>query len=172
MATPIAAMWMEQVERTLERYDEALLRQVSDKLFRPRSQWPAEELVARGLAAVGKRSRRRPAPASAAAGVPAGPALIGHSRQPRWRVGGLLEMLAVSGAGRGCGTVLSLLEQACSTPCCQRPSSGSRALRRGSAPPLAGVLKSSRRRKSPRGLWVKTWACPPARAGDGDGRRP
>jgi len=91
---------MEQVERTLERYDEALLRQVSDKLFRPRSQWPAEELVARGLAAVGNAAavdRRLQALPPACRQVLA---LIGHSRQPRWRVGGLLEMLAVLGRTR------------------------------------------------------------------------
>src|SRR5207244_777808 len=39
------------LERVLRTYDESLLRQVAGKLIRPRSQWPASELIERCVAA-------------------------------------------------------------------------------------------------------------------------
>src|SRR4051794_34279139 len=110
MTSTDPSTWTERVERTLERYDEPLLRQVSDNLFRPRSHWPVEELVARGVAAVGNAAavdRRLHALAPACRRLLA---LIGHSRQPRWRVGSLVEMLAVLSADADTRPVVALLE--------------------------------------------------------------
>ena len=42
--------WSDKARQVMERYDEPLLRQVAAKLFKPRSQWPVEELVERNLA--------------------------------------------------------------------------------------------------------------------------
>jgi hypothetical protein len=104
------ATWIERIEWTLERYDEPLLRQVSAQLFRPRNQWPVEELVARNLATVGNAAaidRRLQTLEPASRRVLA---LIGHSRQPRWRLGSLIEMLAVLEHGADTRPVLALLE--------------------------------------------------------------
>src|SRR5271154_1060349 len=91
------AFWTDQLQRTLSCYDEALLRNVAARLFKPRNQWPAAELVERSLATVGNTvlidrrlkelepSQRRTL------------ALLAHSRQPRWRVGNLVEMLIALG---------------------------------------------------------------------------
>jgi hypothetical protein len=104
------ASWSELLEPTLERYDEPLLRQVSDQLFKPRSHWPVEELVARCLATLNNATvlRRR------VQGLePSGRkllALFGQSRQPRWRVGSLVEMLAVLEGNADLRPVLALLE--------------------------------------------------------------
>lgn len=95
------ADWSAYLRQTLERYDEPLLRQVAGQLFRPRSQWPVEELIDRSVATVGNAAvvdRRLESLAPAARRLLG---LIGHSRQPRWRVGPLLEMLAALGHAEG-----------------------------------------------------------------------
>src|SRR5581483_106780 len=95
MATLETGTWAERIQQTLARYDEPLLRQVSDNLFRPRNQWPADELVARGIATVGNAAAVDRKLRVLEPGCRCLLALIAHSRQPRWRVGSLLEMLAV-----------------------------------------------------------------------------
>lgn len=110
MSTPDHTTAVERVAWTLQRYDEPLLRRVSENMFRPRNQWPAAELVARGVAAVSNAAavdRRLQALGPACRQLLA---LIGHSRQPRWRVGSLLEMLAVLGLPAEPGPVLALLD--------------------------------------------------------------
>ena len=43
------ASWTELLRRTLQCYEAALLRQVAANLFKPRSQWPADELIERSI---------------------------------------------------------------------------------------------------------------------------
>jgi hypothetical protein len=102
--------WSDYLRRTLACYDEKLLRQVAANLIKPRSQWPIEELIERTVALL-----------SNAAGVdrrlqaldePARKLLtcIGHSLQPRWKLGNLLEILASLGGAEGPQTVIRLFE--------------------------------------------------------------
>src|SRR5439155_1063715 len=89
--------WTRQLRRTLQSYDEPLLRGVTGKLCRPRNHWPAEELLDRSLATLANAAvlDRRLKDQS-----PAGRlllALIAHSRQPRWPVGNLIELLTALG---------------------------------------------------------------------------
>jgi hypothetical protein len=98
------------VRETLQHYDEALLRQVAGRLVKTRSQWPVEELVERCLAAttnaaVLDRRLRDLEPAGRQV-----LALIGHSRQPRWRLGNLVELSMALGQPDGLKPLLSLLE--------------------------------------------------------------
>ena len=104
-----SASWSDRVRGVLRHYDEELLRQVAAKLYRPRSQWPVDELVERCVAtlenaAVIDRRISDLDPVSRKL-----LALIGHSRKPRWKVGGLLEMLAALGHAEGLRPVLTLL---------------------------------------------------------------
>jgi len=110
MPLPDPAIWSEHVRRVLRRYDEALLRQVAVKLFKPRNQWPLDELIERNVATVSNVAvvdRRLEALDPAGRRVLA---LIGHSRQPRWKVGNLLEMLVALGDAVDVRPVLALLE--------------------------------------------------------------
>src|SRR5262245_52698079 len=104
------APWSDQLRRTLARYDEPLLRQVAARLIRPRSQWPADELVERMVAAADNAAlidrRLEDLDPSARKLL----AFIAHSRQPRWRLGGLLELLAAVGQAEGMQPVFALLE--------------------------------------------------------------
>src|SRR5262249_8389775 len=100
------ATWSDHLRRTLQCYDEALLRQVAGKLLRPRNHWPAAELIDRSLATLETPAvlDRRLADLD-----PAGRqvlALTGHSRQPRWPVGNLVEMLVALGQPDGLRPVL------------------------------------------------------------------
>src|SRR5437773_8343065 len=87
--------WTERVVQTLKRYDEPLVRRVCERLFKPRNQWPTEELIERAagtVANVAVIDRRLQAL------EPAGRkllAVIGYSRQPRWKLGSLMEILSV-----------------------------------------------------------------------------
>lgn len=91
-------------------YDEPLLRQVAGKLCKPRNQWPVEELIDRCLdtvinpAVLDRRLQDL---------EPAGRmvlALIGHSRQPRWQVGNLIEMLVALGEPDGLKPIQDLFD--------------------------------------------------------------
>src|ERR1700688_3285812 len=89
--------WSDYLRHTLECYDDALLRQVASQLFKPRSQWPREELIERSLdtfgnvAVLDRRLQDLPVPCSRLLGC------MAHSRQPRWKLGNLLELLAALG---------------------------------------------------------------------------
>jgi hypothetical protein len=105
-----ASPWTDRLERTLARYDDPLLRQAAAQLVKPRNQWPAEELIARCVAAavnpaVLDRRLKELEPASRQL-----LALIGHSRQPRWPLGGLVELALALGHADGLPPVLALLE--------------------------------------------------------------
>jgi hypothetical protein len=102
--------WADHIERTLQRYDEPLLRRVSDKLFKPRNQWPAEELIERCLASVENAAvidRRLQALDTQGRRVLA---LMAASRQPIWRLGNLIEMLAVLDPTADLRPAIALLE--------------------------------------------------------------
>jgi hypothetical protein len=110
MPQPDTAFWTDRLRSTLQAYDESLLRQVSGRLCRPRNHWPAPELVDRCLATVANLAvldRRLKEQDEAGQRLLA---LIGHSGQPRWRVGNLIEMLVALGHSDGAAPVLRLLE--------------------------------------------------------------
>jgi hypothetical protein len=102
--------WSELQRHTLESYDEALLRQVAGRLVKPRNQWPVADLVERGAAAISnpvivdRRLQELTPPARRVL------ALIGHSRQPYWNLGNLVELTIALGHGDGLQPVLELLE--------------------------------------------------------------
>jgi hypothetical protein len=102
--------WSDQVRRVLEHYGEPLLRRVSGKLYKPRNQWPVEELIDRSVATLGNAAviDRRLADLEPAERKLL--ALVAHSRQPRWQVGPLLEMLAALGHAEGLRPILALFE--------------------------------------------------------------
>jgi hypothetical protein len=104
------AYWTDLLRQTLTRYREPLLRSVAARLVKPRGQWPAGEVIDRCVGFVGNLVQidRRLNELS-----PAGRqvlALIAHSRQPRWRLGNLLEMLVALGHPPDVQPVLELLE--------------------------------------------------------------
>ncbi len=105
-----AAYWTEHLRRTLEGYDDALLRGVAAKLCKPRNQWPADELCQRCLDTLGNTvviDRRLQDLAPACRRLLA---WISHSRQPRWPVGNLVELLVTLGQADGLEPVRQLLE--------------------------------------------------------------
>jgi len=105
-----SAAWFEQVGDTLRRYDESLLRTVAGKLFKPRNQWPADELIERSLTSLKNPvvvDRRLKELGEAERRVLA---LIAHSRQPRWHMGNLVEMVIALGHPDGVPPILALLE--------------------------------------------------------------
>ena len=102
--------WSDVLRRTLLRYDEPLLRQVAGRLVKPRNQWPADDLIERCAATtsdVTTIDRRlhdlEPAERRLLA-------LIGHSRQPLWGLGNLVEMVICLGQDDGLRPVFALLE--------------------------------------------------------------
>ncbi|HTU91509.1 MAG TPA: helicase-associated domain-containing protein [Gemmataceae bacterium] len=104
------AYWSELQRHTLASYDEALLRQVAARLVKPRNQWPIEDLVERGAAVmsnpavIDRRLEDLTPPARRVL------ALIGHSRQPYWNLGNLVELTIALGHGDGLQPVLELLD--------------------------------------------------------------
>jgi hypothetical protein len=110
MPVPDSDPWSDRLRRTLTRFDEALLRQVAGRLIKPRNQWPVAELIERILATVGNpavidRRLKELEPASRQV-----LACIGHSRQPRWDLGNLVELVISLGHPDGLKPVLDLLE--------------------------------------------------------------
>ncbi|HEY1188567.1 MAG TPA: helicase-associated domain-containing protein, partial [Gemmata sp.] len=92
------------------RYGETLLRTIADKLVRPRSKLPAEELIDKSVAmitnapVIDRRIKEQPPAARKLL------AFMGLSRQPRWKVGHLLTLLAALDHNDGFGPVQALLE--------------------------------------------------------------
>jgi hypothetical protein len=108
--SPAQPDWTALLRDTLEHYDEALVRVVAGKLLRPRNEWPVEELIERSVGTVANavvidRRLQELGPAERRL-----LALIAHSRQPRWRLGSLLELLAALGHAEGPAPVFNLLE--------------------------------------------------------------
>jgi hypothetical protein len=104
------AYWSELQRRTLACYEEALLRQVAARLVKPRNQWPIEDLIERSAATtsnpvvIDRRLQDLTPPARRVL------ALIGHSRQPYWNLGNLVELTIALGHSDGLQPVLELLE--------------------------------------------------------------
>jgi hypothetical protein len=104
------AAWTERLRDALGRYDDPLVRQVAAKLIRPRNEWPIDDLIDRCVAASANpvlidRRLKELDPACRRL-----LALVAHSRQPRWRLGSLLEMLAALGHAEGPRPVFTLFE--------------------------------------------------------------
>jgi hypothetical protein len=109
MTAPDPAIWSDLLERTLRRYEEPLVREVAGRLLRPRNQWPLEDLISRSVATLGdvttieRRLKDLEPPERHLL------ALIGHSRQPRWNLGNLAELVMSLGHSDGLAPVLNLL---------------------------------------------------------------
>jgi hypothetical protein len=108
--------WADRVRAALTRYDETLLRAVAGRLFKPRSQWPVEDLIDRVVETlnnppvIDRRVKDFP---------PAGRTLlaaVGLSRCPDWSVGQLLALLAALGHTEGAAPVLQLLDNGLAFP--------------------------------------------------------
>ena len=104
------AYWSDYLRQTLRQYNEPLLRRVAAHLFKPRSQWPPEDLIERCLATlsnaavIDRRLQDLEMPARRVL------ACMGHSRQPRWKLSNLLELLAVFGCSEGPQAVFRIFE--------------------------------------------------------------
>jgi hypothetical protein len=115
--------WAEKLERTLKRYDESLLRRVSDKLFKPRNQWPVEELIERcvasveNVAVIDRRLQALDEHGRRAL------ALMAASRQPIWRLGNLIELLACLDPTADLRPAIALLESGLLYPVLQHGTS-------------------------------------------------
>jgi hypothetical protein len=109
MAIPPSSSWSVRLSQTLARYDEALLRQVAARLARPRSHWPVEELVKRCAETLDNPvvlDRRIQDLPPASRGLLA---VIGHSGQPAWSLGNLVELAMALGHPDGLEPVFDLL---------------------------------------------------------------
>jgi hypothetical protein len=100
---------LDRAADALAKYSEPLLRSVAARLFRPRTTWPAEEVRDRLLAALKDpvlidRTLRALSPRARQL-----LRLVGVSRQPLWRVRGLLDLLRSLGHEDGIETVNELL---------------------------------------------------------------
>jgi hypothetical protein len=132
MTLPSADHWTARLRRTLERYDEALLRRVAARLVKARSQLQADELMDRCVAAAENAAvldrRLKDLPDAARQVL----ALIGHSRQPCWTLGNLVEMTMALGHGDGLRPTFDLLEAGLVYPVLDTESaSPSKALLKG-----------------------------------------
>jgi hypothetical protein len=102
--------WSLRCREALARYGESLLREVADRLVRPRTRQPADELLDKAAATftnapvIDRRIKEQPVASRKLL------ALVGISRQPRWKVGHLLTLLAALGDSDGFAPVQSLLE--------------------------------------------------------------
>ena len=110
MSSEVAMVWDTHTRHTLNRYDEALLRQVAHNLCKPRNQWPVHELIDRmcaGLtnaAMVDRRLKELPVACRQIM------AIIHQSRQTRWSISVLVETLAMLGYDDGLAPVTALLQ--------------------------------------------------------------
>ncbi len=110
MALAEPAFWSELLRRTLTRYEDDLLRPVVSQLIKPRNQWPVDDLIERSLVATANTAvidRRLQDLDPASRQVLA---LIGHSRQPCWSFGNLVELVIALGHPDGVKPLFALLE--------------------------------------------------------------
>src|SRR5215213_17439 len=102
--------WLDRLAEALRRYDEPLVRKVAVRLARPRNQWPVEDLIDRCLDVVNNPpvlDRRIGELAEASRRLLA---MLGHSRQPAWALGNLVELAMAAGEADGLAPVIDLLE--------------------------------------------------------------
>jgi hypothetical protein len=104
------------VRAALARYDDALLRTVTARLFKPRSHWPADELIDRAVEnlanppVIDRRLKELP---PACRNVLAA---VGLSRHYEWPVGQLLALLATLGHSEGLAPIHALLDAGLAVP--------------------------------------------------------
>ncbi|MBI2805137.1 MAG: hypothetical protein HYX68_09170 [Planctomycetes bacterium] len=102
--------WTSHTRHTLKRYDETLLRQLAHRLCKPRNQWPVSELLERVVTALNNAAmidrRLKELPAACRQIL----AIIGQSRQNRWPVGSLVEIVVALGHEDGLAPLVTLLE--------------------------------------------------------------
>lgn len=102
--------WNQRVRDALARYAEPLLRQVAGSLFKPRIGQPTDELIDKAAdtqtnaPVIDRRVRDLPDAARKLL------ALVGLSRQPRWKVGHLVTLSAAVDHADGFTPVRVLLE--------------------------------------------------------------
>lgn len=102
--------WSARCRGALARYAEPLLRTVADKLVRPRTKLPADDLLDKAAGTltnapvIDRRIKELPGAERKLL------ALVGLSRQPRWKVAHLLALLAALDHHDGFAPVLVLLE--------------------------------------------------------------
>jgi hypothetical protein len=102
--------WSGRCRDTLARYSEPLLRAVAAKLVRPRTNQPVAELLDKSVAAltnppvIDRRVKDLPEAARKLL------ALIGLTRQSRWKVGHLVTLLAALGHAEGFAPVQAARE--------------------------------------------------------------
>jgi hypothetical protein len=110
MSITDSEFWSQRLRHTLQHYDEALVRLVAGKLLRPRGQWPVAELIERIVTAVGNAAvvdrRLQDLSATTRRALP----LMARSRQPRWKLVTLLEVLAALGNEDGLAPIFALFE--------------------------------------------------------------
>jgi Helicase conserved C-terminal domain len=102
--------WLDRAKAAFDLYRDALLRQVASKLIRPRTQYTADELRERMVAALDDpvgidRTLKLVSPAGRQL-----LRLIDMSRQVRWPVGALVDLLPILGHTAGLAPVRELLE--------------------------------------------------------------
>ena len=105
------AEWSDRVRDVWRCYAEPLVRLVAGRLYRPRGQWPVEELIERCVDSLSNDAvidRRLHDLDPAARKLLA---LMAHSRQPRWKAGSLVELLAAIGHAEGMRPVLTLMDE-------------------------------------------------------------
>jgi len=107
---PDPDIWTARARDALGRYAEPLLREVAGRLIKPRMNQPVEELLDKSVAAlanpplIDRRVKELPPAARKLL------ALVGLSRQPRWKVGHLIHLLAALGHAEGFAPVQAALE--------------------------------------------------------------
>jgi hypothetical protein len=108
--SPDSDDWSARAHAALAAYAEPLLRAVAGRLVKPRTQVPADELVEKAVAAllnppvIDRRVKELPPAARKLL------ALVGRSRQPRWKVGHLIAMLSALGHVEGFTPVQAALD--------------------------------------------------------------
>ena len=105
------AEWSDRVRDVWRCYAEPLVRLVAGRLYRPRGQWPVEELIERCVDSLSNDAvidRRLHDLDPAARKLLA---LMAYSRQPRWKAGSLVELLAAIGHAEGMRPVLTLMDE-------------------------------------------------------------
>src|SRR5260370_18309521 len=109
--SPSSDYWTERLEEALRRYSDDLIRNIAARLLKTRSQWPADELRERIREATGNAPvidrRLKDLPAACRKLL----AVIGLSRQPTWKAGHLLPMLATFGHSEGITPIQTLFEE-------------------------------------------------------------
>ena len=110
MPAPEPVSWRDRIADAMGRYDETLLRKVAGRLVRPRGQWPVSDLISRCVEMLDNPVAldRRIAELDPTSRQVL--AMLGHSRQPTWRLGNIVEFTMALGHPDGLAPVLDLLE--------------------------------------------------------------